>query len=385
MVDKRIFNYSTPLYFFDIEILKKRVGYLKSHLPNIDLCYAIKANTFIVKDIEGSVERLEVCSPGEYYICKEQGINPDKLVISGVYKTPEVIEEMFNDGVRCYTIESMTQYKLINELVNKYNVEIKLLLRVTSGNQFGINEEELKYIISNNSNPLININGLQYFSGTQKTHIKTINKELNKLDILIKELKEELNYEVEELEFGGGFPVYYFESDKVFNEEEYLREFMGIISSMEYSNKIILELGRSIAASCGSYITRVVDTKSNKNGNYAVMDGGMHHLAYYGQMMAMKRPFYDIYPSRCNNDIKEWNLVGSLCTINDLIVKKLSVDSLSIGDYFIFKNTGAYCMCEGISLFLSRALPIVLLKRDNELVKVRSAYNTYHLNTFERW
>ncbi|MDE5996222.1 MAG: diaminopimelate decarboxylase, partial [Eubacterium sp.] len=56
---------STAFYTFDISILKNRVEYLKSHLPKeVSLCYAVKANTFIIKEIESIVERLEVCSPG---------------------------------------------------------------------------------------------------------------------------------------------------------------------------------------------------------------------------------------------------------------------------------------------------------------------------------
>ncbi len=49
---------STAFYTFDISVLKNRVDYLKSRLPNeVSLCYAVKANTFIIKEIEGCVER----------------------------------------------------------------------------------------------------------------------------------------------------------------------------------------------------------------------------------------------------------------------------------------------------------------------------------------
>lgn len=45
--------------------MKKRVAFLKSHLPEeVSLCYAVKANTFIIKELCGQVERFEVCSPG---------------------------------------------------------------------------------------------------------------------------------------------------------------------------------------------------------------------------------------------------------------------------------------------------------------------------------
>ena len=46
---------------------------------------------------------------------------------------------------------------------------------------------------------------------------------------------------------------------------------------------------------------------------------------------------------------------------------------------FVFENTGAYCMTEGISLFLSRDLPSVALLKNGKLEFVREAYNTYLL------
>lgn len=72
--------------------------------------------------------------------------------------------------------------------------------------------------------------------------------------------------------------------------------------------------------------------------------------------------------------------MGSLCTINDIIVKQMPVSNLQVGDVFIFKNTGAYCMTEGISLFLSRELPEVALLKNGEIKLVRKSFKTYNLN-----
>ena len=95
---KLIAENETAFYTFDIGVLKRRVEYLRSRLGNMQLCYAVKANTFIIKEIENCVERLEVCSPGEYAVCKALGISPEKIVISGVYKTPSFIEELVKDA-----------------------------------------------------------------------------------------------------------------------------------------------------------------------------------------------------------------------------------------------------------------------------------------------
>lgn len=96
--------------------------------------------------------------------------------------------------------------------------------------------------------------------------------------------------------------------------------------------------------------------------------------------MAMKIPHHEIYPYRTLENVENWNLMGSLCTINDIIVKQMPVSNLQVGDVFIFKNTGAYCMTEGISLFLSRELPEVALLKNGEIKLVRKSFKTYNLN-----
>ena len=76
-----------------------------------------------------------------------------------------------------------------------------------------------------------------------------------------------------------------------------------------------------------------------------------------------------------------WNICGSLCTINDILVKKLELSDLKIGDILVFKNTGAYSMTEGISLFLSRDLPQVLISDINNNIRMaRNIMPTYNLN-----
>ena len=141
-------TYQTPMHIFDMAILKKRVAFLKSHLPEqVSLCYAVKANTFIIKELCGQVERFEVCSPGELAICRRLQIPMRQVVLSGVYKTPAVMEALFRDGVDIgiFTAESMEQYLLLAGLAERYTMKIRLLLRLTSGNQFGMDQKTIGF------------------------------------------------------------------------------------------------------------------------------------------------------------------------------------------------------------------------------------------------
>lgn len=381
---KLISEVSTPFYVFDINVLRDRIDYLNSMMPeNVHLCYAMKANPFVVKEIDEIIEKYEICSYGEWNIAKKMGVSDSKMVISGVYKDEISMEDILNNykNGEVFTIESLNQIELLNKLTKEKKKVINIILRLTSGNQFGMCEEEIIEILENRAKyEYLNIMGIQYFSGTQKKLSKRIIKELEYVDEFVLNLKNNLGFVVEELEFGPGFPVVYFETEQDFDEQTYLMEIADKIKNMKYQGHITMELGRSIVASCGSYYTKVVDKKTNKEGNFAVLDGGMNHLVYYGQMMAMKKPMLDILPKREDKILKNWNLVGALCTINDLIVKQLPVSNLEIGDIFVFKNTGAYSMTEGISLFLSRDLPKVVFVQGGEMKIVRENINTYKFN-----
>lgn len=381
---KLISEVSTPFYVFDINVLRDRIDYLNSMMPeNVHLCYAMKANPFVVKEIDEIIEKYEICSYGEWNIAKKMGVSDSKMVISGVYKDEISMEDILNNykNGEVFTIESLNQIELLNKLTKEKKKVINIILRLTSGNQFGMCEEEIIEILENRAKyEYLNIMGIQYFSGTQKKLSKRIIKELEYVDEFVFNLKNNLGFVVEELEFGPGFPVVYFETEQDFDEQTYLMEIADKIKNMKYQGHITMELGRSIVASCGSYYTKVVDKKTNKEGNFAILDGGMNHLVYYGQMMAMKKPMLDILPKREDKILENWNLVGSLCTINDLIVKQLPVSNLEIGDIFVFKNTGAYSMTEGISLFLSRDLPKVVFVQGGEMKIVRENINTYKFN-----
>lgn len=377
--DKIVKEVGTPTYIFDTEVLSKRVEYLKSKFEKANIVYAVKANTFIAKELEDKVERFEICSPGEFEICNNLGINHKKMVISGVYKDRPTIEHMISnfDDIGKYTIESISQWDLLTELVNKYKRKINVLVRLTSGNQFGVNEEDFLHIVKNNDNEHITIDGLEYFSGTQKHSIKRITKEIEYIKEFVSKVENETDIKIKEIEYGPGLPIYYFQDDE-FDEDTFLSEINSLLK--EIKNKTIsLEIGRSIAASCGTYLTKVVDLKTNKNGNFAIVDGGINHLVYYGGTMAMRIPHFEVLPKR-NGAKKIYNLYGSLCTINDILMKNININKLELGDIFVFKNTGAYSSTEGISLFLSRDLPKIVIYKNKKIETVREVTKTSTLN-----
>ena len=378
-------EYKTPAYIFDLDILKERMIMIQETLgADITLCYAMKANPFLVSAMANLVERFEVCSPGEFRICERNNIDMKRIVLSGVYKEAAEIARIVDtyDGHGIFTIESLEHLHILNACATSKQVNLTVLLRLTSGNQFGISEDCIAEIIKNRADyPFINFHGLQFYSGTQKKGLSQITTELNKLDELCSRLSRNYNFEVQELEYGPGFYVPYFTNEEDTDDMALLREFRTLLDALEFSGHITLEMGRFLVAYCGYFITSIVDYKENDGQNYCIIDGGIHHLNYYGQTMAMKLPHFTKLPDAPDAPAQPYTICGSLCTTADVLVKQLPLKNMQLCDILVFNRVGAYSVTEGIHLFLSRDLPrIVFYNEDDGFKLVRNALPTDILN-----
>lgn len=381
-------KFKTPFYVFDSDVLNAQVKKIKDALQSTaKVCYAMKANPFIIAEILDTVDCFEVCSPGEFRICERANIPMEKIVMSGVYKNKDDIHYALDtyktDGV--YTVESYNQWVLLSEYAAENKMNIKVLLRLSNGNQFGMDKSVLESIVADRENhPYIHIEGVQYFTGTQKKPASKIEREIRKIDALVIELKEKYGFEAEKIEYGPGLPICYFDGEENV-EDEMLEALCNAIKEMQFKGKIVLEMGRYIAAYCGYYFTKVVDEKVNKSQPYCIIDGGVHHVNYYGQMMAMKMPPIIHLEEDKDADEKNWSICGSLCTVNDVLVKAYPFKNLKLGDTLVFKKTGAYSSTEGISLLLSRDLPQIIVYSQKDGYRVaRTHYATDIINYFQK-
>ena len=381
-------KFKTPFYVFDSDVLNAQVKKIKDALQSTaKVCYAMKANPFIIAEILDTVDCFEVCSPGEFRICERANIPMEKIVMSGVYKNKDDIHYALDtyktDGV--YTVESYNQWVLLSEYAAENKMNIKVLLRLSNGNQFGMDKSVLESIVAERENhPYIHIEGVQYFTGTQKKPASKIEREIRKTDALVIELKEKYGFEAEKIEYGPGLPICYFDGEENV-EDEMLEALCNAIKEMQFKGEIVLEMGRYIAAYCGYYFTKVVDEKVNKSQPYCIIDGGVHHVNYYGQMMAMKMPPIVHLEEDKDADEKNWSICGSLCTVNDVLVIAYPFKNLKLGDTLVFKKTGAYSSTEGISLLLSRDLPQIIVYSQKDGYRVaRTHYATDIINYFQK-
>lgn len=377
----------TPYYVFDTDEFAKRAAMIRAALDckggrRIPLCFSIKANPFLLHRLPEGLDHVEVCSPGELEICIALGVKPESIIYSGVMKEKCDIERAVSYGAGILTCESIRHAALISEVMLEcipegahearfVETKAQVILRLTSGNQFGMSLDDIEYILSHPDEfKGISVMGLHYYSGTQKS-LRKINKDLEKIKSALTMLKDKYSFEPQLVEYGPGLCVEYFEDDWQEREKQSLDEAAEALREFAEEYPLGIEMGRFLAASCGKYYTQVKDLKSTGDANYAILDGGIHHLNYFGQRMAMQVPPIRVYGGEVSeNEEKpgveltqmpdaDYTLCGSLCTVADVLVREVKLKKLELGDILEFAHCGAYSVTEAPALFLSRQLPAI--------------------------
>ena len=398
-------EWGTPSFVFDLGVFRRRLTECQQIVgPSVGLCYAMKANPFLIEAAAGCVAKLEVCSPGELTLCEQAGIAPGQIVYSGVNKELTDIAEAIDYQVGVLTAESLLHVEYINQVACEKGLVVDVLLRLNSGSQFGMSREDLLWVVDHRQQfPGINLVGLHYFVYTQRKKLKRQRKELEMLVEFMGLLKTQHGFEVQRLEYGPGLGVPYFPDDDFSDTLAPIKEMAPLLQEIAQGVELTVEMGRFFATSCGTYLTCVKDQKSNEGTNYVILDGGMNHLTYFGQTMGLHVPIITnpslsqrrglfgetsclaegaaaqeasapaqeasapvqeiLAPAQ--EAQTEWCLCGSLCTVNDVLVRSVSLEDLQRGDVLAFHNTGAYSVTEGVYLFLSRTMPRILLREED--------------------
>ena len=376
----------TPAYVFHLDEFRRRAELVKQAFgEKTGLCFSIKANPFLLAALPDVFDKIEVCSPGELTICEKTGADMGMVIFSGVNKTAADVERAMDDHVGVFTVESLLHLQLIQESAAKRGIRVPVLLRLTAGSQFGMDEQEvLRIICDRDAYKGVEIVGLHYFSGTQKRKVALIEKELDYLLQFVAQVEQDHGFKLERLEYGTGLAVDYFAADADELEMTRLEAVGAKIREVSEKIDLTVEMGRFFAAPCGYYFTKVMDTKTNMGVNYAIVDGGLNQLKYDGQIQGMQIPkisHIKLQDAAAEN-MEKWTLCGSLCTTADVLTRNAELAGLSMGDVLVFERTGAYSVMEGMAVFLSREMPEVSLYSEAEgLVKVRQMLATDVFNT----
>jgi diaminopimelate decarboxylase len=349
-------KFGTPIYCYSYQQLKENINKFKknfkSFLPLI--CFAIKSNTNVnlIREIKKFGLGADVVSMGELMMALKAGINPKKIVFSGVGKTTNEISFAIDKKILLINAESKSEISEIeriakskNKIVNigirlNPNTDAKTLKQISTGkkeNKFGVNEKTFFDLVNySRLSKNINIKCLSVHIGSQILEHEPYEKMLKVVDRVIKKS----NHKFEFIDLGGGMGISYEKNNKKLNYKKYniaIKKFLK-----NHSSKIIFEPGRSIVGNIGYLVSKVIYIKENDKKDFIILDAAMNDLmrpALYG---ANHKTLPAIKTNQTSKKVYEF--VGPICESTDKFTTLKKFQKLKEKDIVIMCDVGAYGM-----------------------------------------
>lgn len=351
---------AAPFYLFHETRTMEHIQTLRRSLGgNAKIAYAMKANPWLVQAAAATADYIEVCSPAELAICKERRIPGKQLIVDGIWQSDLFLENALKMGVQRFVVESYPQLERL--LSRSHGRLISVLLRVTSGNQFGMDRKEFQACLKVFGQDA-RLKGLQYYPGTQRQDPRRVRKDLVCLQEWIADC-ERLGAPLEEIEFGSGIGVPYFQGETPQDYGALLDVVSEWIHELGMHCRITYEAGRLIAACCGIYVTEVFAERRRENRRFLYCSGGTNHLCYYGGTLGVRVPLLRGLCAAPTGIGETMTVCGPLCSEGDVLAREChTLDSgITVGDRVVFFGAGAYCATESPNLFLGLDFPRILL------------------------
>ncbi len=375
-------KYKTPTYCYSFKKLKENILSFKRNFKSFSplICFSIKSNTNLnlIREISKFGLGADVVSIGELMIAIKSGINPKKIVFSGVGKNSNEISYAIDKNILLINAESKSEIQEIDRIAKlkkkkvyigirlNPNTDAKTLSQISTGkkeNKFGVNEKTFYELIEycNKSKNII-LKCLSVHIGSQILDHKPYEKMLK----IISKILNKTNHKFDYIDLGGGMGISYERSNKKLNYNKYniaIKKFLK-----NHKSKIIFEPGRSIIGNTGILISKVIYIKKSEKKDFVILDAAMNDLirpALYGS-------FHKILKSIKTNkrSKKVYDFVGPICESTDKFSTVKNFQKLNEKDIICICDVGAYGMSLSSNYNL-RAKPVELLIKGSKIQVIR--------------
>ena len=349
-------KFGTPSYCYSLNRLKNNILNFKNNFKSIKplICFAVKSNSNlqILKEIRKAGIGADVVSKGELAIALKAGINPKKIVFSGIGKTFDEIKFAIEKNILLINTESESEIKEIENIAKTKkkkidiglrlnpNIDAKTLKKISTGkneDKFGVAESNfLKILKKFKNSKYLNIKCLSVHIGSQITDYRPYAKMINVVQNTIKKSKHKFDF----IDLGGGMGIKYSNKSNSLNYKKYnliIKKFLK-----KNNVKIVFEPGRSIIANTAILLSKIIYIKTTKNKNFIILDAAMNDLmrpALYGSV-------HQIIPIKKNNRIinKTHDFVGPICESTDKFLSLKKYQKLNEKEILAICDVGAYGM-----------------------------------------
>ncbi|BCS87183.1 diaminopimelate decarboxylase [Pseudodesulfovibrio sediminis] len=348
-------EYGTPLYIYSAATFRRHFQAFDSAFKGLDhlTCFSVKANSnlSVLRMLGEEGAGMDIVSGGELYRALRAGIDPGKIVYSGVGKRESEIREALEARILMFNIESVAELHKINAVAEEMGTVAKVSFRINpdvdakthpyistgmAKNKFGLDIEHSleaykQAVELKNIDPV----GMDCHIGSQLTSIDPFLEALDKLLNFYEKLKD-IGVDIKYLDLGGGLGIPYDEEEPP-HPTEFGQALVEKLKALPL--KIILEPGRVIAGNAGIMITEVVYTKSNPMKNFLIVDGAMNDLvrpSLYGSYHRID----EVEKNGRETDI--FDVVGPICESSDFLARDRELPKMEQGERLVVFSAGAY-------------------------------------------
>jgi diaminopimelate decarboxylase len=378
-------EFGTPCFVYSRQALTRAFASFdrpfgsRSHL----ICYAVKANSnlAILQLFARQGSGFDIVSAGELARVLKAGVDPQRVVFSGVGKSADEIKQALAAGILCFNVESRGELLRLSRLAQDARTTAALSLRVNpdvdpkthpyistglKNNKFGVSFESAAALYREASRlPAVRIVGIDCHIGSQITEIPPFVDAVRKLLRLVDDLRAD-GIELEHFDLGGGLGIRY-RNEAPPAVSEYVRALLEELG--ERPQRILLEPGRALVGNAGLLLTRVEYLKEGPERNFVIVDAAMNDLL----RPALYEAWHDILPARqpLSASTKRFEVVGPVCESADFLGhdRDLAVES---GDLLAVMSAGAYGMAMSSNYNTrARAAEVLVDRGRTQLIRAR--------------
>lgn len=231
-------QYGTPLYVMSEGDIEDKMREIKTcfldKYPNTRAAYASKAfcTMAIYKICEKEGFCIDIVSGGELHTAIKAGFPAERIEFNGNNKLPQEIEEALDYGIGRFIVDGLQEVALLEAICKEKGKTANILFRVTPGvaasthdyittgkkdSKFGIPLDEdvfFPQVEAAIKAEHINFLGLHFHVGSQLFDNAPF---LQALDIIldkVAEIKKRFDYDIKELNLGGGFGATYIDEER---------------------------------------------------------------------------------------------------------------------------------------------------------------------------
>lgn len=349
----------TPVFIYSRKTLERHFNVFREPFEKVDhlICYSMKAcsNLGVLRVFANLGSGADIVSGGELYRAIRAGIDPQKIVYSGVGKRESEIDEAIDADILMFNVESEGELETVNQRAIRKKAKARIALRVNPDvdpkthpyistglktNKFGIDiSKALGLYKRAQAMDGIDPVGIDCHIGSQLTELSPFKETVSILKELLKTLRQE-GINIRYLDVGGGLGIPY---DQETPPPPSAYGFTILEALAEMDVKIILEPGRVIVGNAGILATEVLYLKQTAEKTFVIVDAAMNDLV----RPSLYKAHHTILPVRRFGDSSQGevliaDIVGPICESGDFLARSREIPKPKAGDFLAVMSAGAY-------------------------------------------